>query len=441
MIKLSVVLALMTLMLRFDMIYSIYLFIFLFPYPSSISLGSTNSILATLIALIWSVRAFSEKIRFFEKTEIDKYILLLIIAYILSLYNVEGIQEIKEGLVAIWRVIAAAIFYYMIVRFVTDEKKLLNVTRIICFAGGILFFISVIELFFPTATIIPGWISVGHRLHEGGLGYRLEGLRLQGAVKSHGTLSDFGTVMVFFMVFHFLRAKNPIWKVFWTLISSMTFVIMMATANRGAIFGFLLGIIYFLILFRKRMSLMKYVVFLSLLVAAITAGQLFLDKYTIAASVTDRVLGTRFKGVIPDTRSGVWGPSLRGATEHIIIGHGPVFYPGRRTTPRYWPHNAYLFYLYTVGLVGLTAFLLILNRIIRQSLLFKKKFLAGTTLGTLATILHIQLVMLLFEQLRTDHQRDDIYVYFVWMIFGLITAASNLIKKRKEEEALPEPAT
>jgi hypothetical protein len=44
--------------------------------------------------------------------------------------------------------------------------------------------------------------------------------------------------------------------------------------------------------------------------------------------------------------------------------------------------------------------------------------------------------VLAFEQLRTDHQRDDIYPHIVWMCFGVIIAGAA-IARRKLADAAP----
>ena len=70
--------------------------------------------------------------------------------------------------------------------------------------------------------------------------------------------------------------------------------------------------------------------------------------------------------------------------------------------------------------------------------------MARTTFaGTVMGILHIQLAMFLIEQLRTDHQRntDFVYIYIVWMLFGLIVAAGKLIREREGAAAVATIAT
>jgi O-antigen ligase len=185
------------------------------------------------------------------------------------------------------------------------------------------------------------------------------------------------------------------------------------------------------------MSLVRFVALISVVAFAFTAAQLLLDKYTIAASVTQRIVGTEFKGVTPDSRVGVWGPVVQRALQHPLIGHGPYYDTGKGLVRIFWPHNGYLFYFYTLGLFGLSAFLVIVYRLMRSSLRYYHPLAAGTFLGLATAIFNVQLVEFLVAQMRTDHQRttDSIYMYIAWLIFALIAASGNMLRKREAEEA------
>jgi Na+/melibiose symporter-like transporter len=71
-----------------------------------------------------------------------------------------------------------------------------------------------------------------------------------------------------------------------------------------------------------------------------------------------------------------------------------------------------------------------------MSLQYRKALLHGTKLGLIMSVLHVQLTIFLIVQLRTDHQRDHdyVYIYIVWMLFGLIAATYRLIRERESEE-------
>jgi O-antigen ligase len=241
---------------------------------------------------------------------------------------------------------------------------------------------------------------------------------------------------MFFMGMYFLRSKNPIQKFLWLGIAVMSFIVLLATANRGAFVALMVGIFYMLYLFRSRLNIVQYVIIGSLLVSAFAVGQIMLDKYTFAVSITQRFTGTEFHGVVPDTRVQTWMPALEKATESIFFGHGPYFniiFEGMERN--LWPHNAYIYYLCTIGLFGLIPFLLILLSLLRISLQHRNPAASGTFSQFVMRILHVNFIMFLIEQTRTDHQRngDFIYPYIVWMLFGLIVATANLIKEREEQ--------
>jgi hypothetical protein len=433
MIKLFVAMVLLMMMLRFQMIYSLYIFFLLYTFPSAISIGSTNQVFATLILLIWFVRAHSEKIKLFTGTKIDKFVVVFIGAYIVSLFNVEQFSTITKSLMFIWTYVTAIVIFYLIVRLVDDERKLLKLAQVLAIGATLVFVTGLIEMFFPGTTIIPGWIELKGLNMSTLSRYRGIGGRVGGAI-GEGILSDFAATMILLIVYFFIRSKNPLPKVLWGSFALLAFFNLIATANRGAFFSLSLAILYFFYLYRKKISLIRIVSITVLFIGVLALGEFFLAKYTYVALMTGRITGTEFEGGVPDTRVGVWGPALIKSLDHIIIGHGPVYLHGVGDTPDFWPHNAYIYYLYTVGVVGLFAFLAIVYKLMKMTLSFKKKVVWGTPLGSLMSIFHLQICIFLILQLRTDHQRDDMYPYMVWILFGLITAAANVIRKKEDEK-------
>jgi len=429
-IKGLVMLALMGLMLRFDMVYSVYLFTMLFVFPSGISIGSSNSVLMTLIPMIWAVRATSRRLPLFKRTPIDAAVALFLISYLVSMFNVNNPAVLTNTITVLWRSFAACAFCYCIIRFVDDEEKLMRLGQVMCVSCALVMSTAVLELFFPGATLIPGWIGLTRELGEGEFKYRIEGLRVGGSFDSHGMLADFGTQMILFMAFYARRAVNPVPKLFWIVSAVTTFIAILATANRGAMAGLALGVIMFLVYFRDRIGLARTVMLAGLAVAGVVVSDSILSEKTIAVSVIGRFGQTEFEGMVPDTRTMTWKPALADALEKPFFGHGPFYDTGIGLTKRYWPHNGYLFFFCTLGLLGLGAFLFVVHRVWRESRLWRHPAVRGTQLGDFLALSQIWLFVMLLEQMRTDHQRDDIYPYIVWMCFGVITAAAALARER-----------
>jgi O-antigen ligase len=429
-IKALVLLALVALMMRFDMVYSVYLFALLFVFPSGISIGSSNSVLMTVIPMLWAIRATSSKVPLLRRTPLDAPIALFLMAFIVSLFNVSDSRLLGLSLVAIWNQFAACAFFYCIVMFVDSEQKLFRLGKVMCVSCGLVMLTAVLELFFPGLTIIPGWIGVSRRLGEGIFTQRVQGLRVGGAFESHDMLSDFGSQMFLFMVFFALMSRNVIEKVFWLGTAGVTVVAILATANRGGTIGFLLALALALVHFRKRIGTLK----VGLLAAAIVIGFVLLDEVisdrTVAVSVIDRFMGTTFEGVVPDNRTMTWKPNLIEALKKPFFGHGPYFDTGVGLTRRFWPHNGYLFFFYTLGLFGLLAFLWVLARVYRRARQWRAPLIRDTNLGRFMALSEIWFIVLLVEQMRTDHQRDDIYPFIVWMCFGVVVAGALIAGRR-----------
>jgi len=52
-------------------------------------------------------------------------------------------------------------------------------------------------------------------------------------------------------------------------------------------------------------------------------------------------------------------------------------------------------------------------------------------------VLHVCFVMFVIDQIKIEYLRNDKYVFFVWIFFGLIVATYNVIRdKEKKRERL-----
>ena len=113
MIKAGLLFLVLVILVRFEMVYSIYFFILMFPFPAGLVLTSTNVILMTMIPLIWLARSRATGERFFTRTEIDRWVIVLIFAYMVSFFNVETTELFVGGLKMVWRQLAALAFFYL----------------------------------------------------------------------------------------------------------------------------------------------------------------------------------------------------------------------------------------------------------------------------------------------------------------------------------------
>lgn len=441
-IKVALMLGLTSFMFRFDMVYSVYLFTILFVFPTGISLASSNSVLMTVIPMIWAVRAASTQTRLMRKTVLDAPIAVFLLGYVLSFMNVESNHALVESIKVLWRQLACCAFFYMIVNFIDDEVKLTRLLKVLGVSCSLIMLTAVVELIAPGTVIIPGWIDLHKQLSEGGaLTARVEKMRVGGVFGDHANLSDFGSQIFCFMSYFAWKVRNPAEKAFWSVATIMTMVAVLSSGNRGGLIGIGIAVLYTTYLFRHKMSFRRLSLTVTGLFFLMVSATYLLDKYTYATSPIDRLMHTEMHGMVPETRAMTWVPSIKKSMQHPFVGHGPYFEIGEGLTFQFWPHNGYLFYLQTLGLFGLGAFLWIMTRVYKLTLLHRGWRRESDPLGDLMALIHVWFVVFAIEQLRTDHQRDDIYPYLVWLLFGIAVAAAGLIRTENARAAHPGAGT
>jgi O-antigen ligase len=293
-----------------------------------------------------------------------------------------------------------------------------------------------VQLVAPNATIIPGWIGMTHKLSAGGeYSARVTKMRISGALHNDANLADFGAQVMCLMAFFAWRAKNPAEKTFWFGATMMTVVAVLSTGNRGGFVGMAIAVAYGLFLFRRELGFTRIVMIVAAGFALMLGANFYLTNYTYATSPIDRLLHTQMVGMVPETRTMTWWPSIQKSMQHPFVGTGPFFDIGAGITFQYWPHNAYLYYLQTIGLVGLGAFLWIMVRVWKMSLAYRRVGKWREPVHDLLALLHVSLVVFAIQQLRSDHQNSDIYPYHLWFLFGAIAVASRLVRIDAEKAA------
>jgi O-antigen ligase len=268
----------------------------------------------------------------------------------------------------------------------------------------------------------------------GELGYRIEGMRVGGALKSQGMMADFAARTLFILLFLTVRSRNYFERAIWGGTGVLTIVTIVATANRGAFVSLALGGAYLIYLFRKEIGATRVIVLLGAVAALFWASEVVLTKYTNAVSLSDRMRGTYFVGGVPENRRNTWKPALEKSLEHPFVGHGPFYQIGEGLSYMMWPHNGLLYFFYTIGLFGVLSFLAILYQLWKYSLNFKLPHVRGSPLADLCKIMNVLLVVTMIQQMRTDHQRDDVHPYMIWFLFGLTATIGLVLEDRSRQK-------
>lgn len=432
--KLAVALAYVFVLLRYPTVIGAGVFLLLYAFPAAIWIGNTNFIFTTFLAVAWLVRGGlgRERVR---GTYLDLAILAYLAAHLLSLVNVETPTQFSQSLLALRHLFIPIVFYYVLVNVGRSEEKLRFLVRVFTVSAVLIYATAFLQRFAPGVAFLPRWyVSVlGSRDIFDPTVQRI------GGVMTHALLGDLAAFTCLLQVYLAVRAKGqPLWRAAHWLMAAVSVYVVSLTGNRGALIALGVGAIYFLWIFRREVTWLR--VFLGILafLGLLLIGEKTLGRFQGNITLLTRMASTYVERGIPDTRRAAWQYVWDRILEKPILGHGP-FYSLEATAPGQkpiWPHNAYLFYFFSVGLVGLPAFLYLVWRVLRRTW-DRGGFRIGEApfaRGVMA-VFHIGFVQFLIGQLRTDHQRGDVYIYFMWVLIALGVLASEVLRETPETRA------
>jgi hypothetical protein len=416
---------------RFPIPVSLSAFLVLFPFPFPTAYGSSNTIFIFLITAMWLAQIVLRTARPAGRTLLDLPIVILLCAYLLSFNSVSYALALKNGLINLSTIVAGVFVYYLIVSSIRDEATLKRVVRIITIMALLCFGTAVWELTFPGVPVIKGWILASSYYNPVAIE---RGLRVGGPFQDFELFAEFCATLMPLMIFQFARAEGARARALWAGIVLLNFFTLMATVTRGATIAFVVAMAYMLFHLRRSMKLKDYILTISLAVTVWSGVEFYLSNYTVSGSVVDRLLNTKIVDGMPDSRT-FWPEIFARAMEKPWVGHGPYYEFGEHGAEKlrrfFWPHNGYLYYLHTVGLLGTGAFLLILWRTLRRSLQHSAISLTSPDFSrSLLFTLHIMVFTFAFDQLKIEYLRNQHYQFWPWILFGLTVATLNVVQNR-----------
>jgi O-antigen ligase len=416
---------------RFPIPISLAAFVLLFPYPFPTVYASSNTIFVFLITAMWLAQIGLRTARPAGRTLLDLPILLLLGVYLLSFNSITYADQLKNSLLNMSIILAGVFVFYLIVSTVRDEATLRRMMNIVTIMAITCWFTAVWELLFPGRPIVPGWILSGAYYNPDAIE---RGLRVGGPFQDFELFAEFNAMMLPIMIFQAARAEGKRSRAIFAGLVVLNFFVLMATVTRGATIAFVAAMLYMLFLLRKTTRPRTLLITIGMAIIVWSAVEFYLTNYTVSGSVLDRLLGTKIVDGMPDSRT-FWPDILARALEKPWVGHGPYYEfgePGREKLRKFfWPHNGYLYYLHTVGILGTAAFLWILGRLLVNSFRWSRHQLDSPDYPrALLFAWHVSLVVFVIDQLKIEYLRNPHYQFWPWIVFGMTVATLNVVRSR-----------
>ncbi len=411
---------------RYPLFWSLAALTVISMFPVGLSVGSTNVLAVLVLTCIWLARMSLGEYRPQLKTGMEAPIILLLTAYMISFLSISSGSVLMQGISNFSIMLGCVGFFYLIVNFVETDAQLEIVVRFMLLGAFLMMLTVMFQIAFPGKALIPQWIIP----EDTNIKAYHEGFRAGGAFNSHDLLSDYCAAIMCLEVLMFVREKTLRGRLAYAVLMLMTLIAQLATANRGGLLSLLVGLAYLGFRVRRNVKIVPVVTTLLLGAVSLWTISILLSEHTIVASLFKRVSETKFIGLVPDTRVGIWSAAFDRAMERPWIGWGPYYNIQRTVAAIYWPHNGFIFAFYITGILGAVA----LAWVVLSTVLISHRD-AGNSLNdarfsrSLMVALHVMVVQFLVSQMRTDYQRDATYMFYAWLLFGL-TAASHLVVQR-----------
>jgi O-antigen ligase len=435
-VPVAVALLLLGLSWQIGMVSGLGLLTVMLPYPRGTVFGNTNLAMILILLVVWLLRMTQRMSPLPIRTPSDGPIVCLVIAYIVSFYNVRPGVFGTRAVENFELLLSQILMFYLIVNNVRRSQDLerFHVFQVV---GALsVFLISVYELNNPAAPFIRGWLDFTNTT---GTEFNTRNIRVGASFHDFELLSEYCALMLVLLAFLVVRARSNTRRVVFIGMFLFNAFVLFTTVTRGAIIALAIGILYLLWLVRRRLKFVPFVsVVAGILVLAIGMN-FFVSHYTKSGDLFARLFETKIvNGWMPEDRAEVWTIAWQRALVHPLIGQGPYYVP----IPGYvyaWPHNNYLFTANIIGFIGLGFFLWLLWTFLRITRPVTDDLRDPDYARAYLTIAHIQVIVFLINEFKIEYLRNNIYEFMVWLNYAT-WCAGGLIVRQPLRAAAPAPS-
>ena len=398
--------------------------ILLIPFqPIDTKYASANVAITMVLFIAWLIKGVRIRVPMFPQ------ILLLFFAYMVALALVHP-ATLGQHFVYVFALVSAFFVLWISYDLSMRVDDLRDIVNIFLIMNILVVIYSVVQLASGSGEKI-----VFFGIEEFHMNHTRSDRRLTGPFGAAGIAAEYTVIMLFVILYQLLWTSNPWKKYGLVFLGALNILLLIATGNRG---GFLVLVgtgLIFLWLFRKTLGAARTITIAATAAVFLSLASIIATTYTDFDSLFTRLAETEIESGIPDTRSIVWPVAWQAIKEKPILGHGPrLRFDGEDTGARYkghlyilYPHNLYLFLLFTTGVVGLMAYIIfLLTPLVRCALVLRHSTAETYEVG-FARLGVVIMAVIFVDGIKIDFTRFALvdYWHFIFAIVGLLIATCD----------------
>ncbi len=412
---------------RADMATAIGLVLIALPFPRYTSFGNTNLAFVLFLLVIWLLRVSTRQTPPPTGTPANVPLVALFVCYVLSFYNVAP-EALSGNLQMFAMMVACWLMFFMIAGNLREQRSF---ELVFAFQAVSTFTVCLGALFEVTHPGVNMLQFLSAPLQSISTDRSLQNVRVGSVFFDYELLCEYCALNLLLIVFLFARARSLLPRLAYGGLLLFLAFVLFTTVTRGGVIAYTVGLIYLLWLVRRRLSFVRVIVLVALVVGSATAINFYVANFTQAGDLFERLSASQVKGGIPDSRAVVWPEAWERIFEHPLLGHGPLYSIVSGTARVYhWPHCLYLFVANNVGFVGLAVFLWFLGVLFWMVRPVTDDLRNGDYVGSYLLVARAQMVIFLVDEIKIEYLRNPIYEFQIWVMFGLMAAASLYVHSR-----------
>jgi O-antigen ligase len=220
--------------------------------------------------------------------------------------------------------------------------------------------------------------------------------------------------------------------------------ILVGTGSRGSFISFLVSVFFFISFFRKSIGIKRITVMIPAFFIILLLPSYIMIKHTQFNVLYQRLQDTEMEGVVPETRFN-WPYIVDRILEKPLFGHGPYILTTRTNTRSIrlpkgniytYPHNLYLFILYTVGLSGIFAYSFWAVSYVKLLIRSKKRLMKKDTfISELPKLGILVFAIFLLDQMKIEFLRPNLldYQHYISALLGMFCSLKKIDIDPKQE--------
>jgi O-antigen ligase len=353
-----------------------------------------------------AMETLSQKIR---KTDMPMLIpiVFFLIMHIVSIFRVPE-EQIFGSIQASIVILSCAFFFYFIISYVESERKLYSIVNVMVLSCCLQVIFSIFSfIYYLVVKKVPD-------------------LRVEGLLRDYELFAEYLAIHIPLFFFAIRQTKNKKLQFILKCFLAVTIMVLFSTETRGAIISLIIGMGYYLWKMKRVLSVGRIIGMVAAgVLVSVAAYALLAVVVPQSANLIERFQEMDIRSL--DTRQVVWESFVDRFRQEPFFGKGVVY---DLRSYLFYPHSTYFYYLLTMGIAGLVAYILVVISVLKRGVANLRKAADDPVLYELAIVLNTMLIIFLIDGIKIEYARYSNYQLMIWLIFGLIFVLGSLRRQR-----------